>query len=154
MSIGKYCNHGVVVAVPNISILSAVQLMSHHYVGGLVLAEQVDSKRYRLEGIVTDRDIVLEIVADNEREPERIRVGDTQLRGLLRAKESEDAFDVIGKMRRFDIRRLPGGDDRGWLAGMVSADDLLVVQANYQRDLSLLLGYQNLREENERKEVC
>lgn len=153
MAIGKYCNRDVVVAAPNVSILMAAQLMSHYHVGGLVIAEQVDPKRYRAEGMVTDRDIVLEIVANNESELERIRVGDIQLRDLITAKESEDVFDVIEKMRRFGVRRLPIVDDQGWLTGIVCADDLLVVLANCLRDLSLLVGYQNLREERERREA-
>ena len=153
MSIGKYCNREVVVAPPNVSVLGAAQLMSHYHVGGLVLAEQVDLDRYRPEGMVTDRDIVLEIVANNEREFERIAAGDIQLRDLISAKESEEVFEVIDKMRRFDIRRLPIVDEQGALVGIVCADDLLVVLANYLRDLALLVGYQNLREESERKEA-
>lgn len=86
-------------------------------------------------------------------DPRIMPVGDIQLRDLITAKESEDVFDVIDKMRRFGIRRLPIVDDQGWLAGIVCADDLLVVLANYLRDLLLLVGYQNLREESERKEA-
>ncbi|WP_435605494.1 CBS domain-containing protein [Pseudomonas knackmussii] len=152
MAIGEYCNRDVVIAAPTESILTAAQLMRDYHVGDLVLAEQVEHDRYRPVGIVTDRDIVLEIVANDETEPERIPVGDIQLRNLITAKDSEDLFDVIGRMREFGIRRMPVVDAQGLLVGIVSADDLLGVLADNLRDLSRLVGYQNLREEHERAE--
>ncbi|MCK2119973.1 CBS domain-containing protein [Pseudomonas aeruginosa] len=152
MAIGEYCNRDVVIAAPTESIVTAARLMSKYHVGDLVLVEQLEQELYRPVGIVTDRDIVLEIVANNETEPESIQVGDIQLRDLITARESEDVFDVIGKMLQFSIRRMPIVDDRGLLVGVISADDLLGVLADNLRGLSQLVGYQNLREENERAE--
>lgn len=152
MAIGKYCNRDVVIAAPTASILSAARLMSEYHVGDLVVAEPVGQERYRPTGIITDRDIVLEIVANNESALESIRVGDIQLRNLTTALESEDIFAVIDKMRRVNIRRMPIIDEQGLLVGIVCADDLLAILANYLRDLSLLLGYQNLHEESARQE--
>lgn len=152
MAIGKYCNRDVVIAAPTTSILSAARLMSEYHVGDLVVAEPVGEERYRPTGIITDRDIVLEIVANNETALESIRVGDIQVRDLITALESEDIFEVIDKMHRCNIRRMPVIDGEGLLVGIVCADDLLAVLANRLHDLSLLLGYQSLREESERQE--
>ncbi|MNF02190.1 inosine 5'-monophosphate dehydrogenase [compost metagenome] len=99
-------------------------------------------------GIVTDRDIVLAMVANNETAPERIQVGAIQLRNLVTARESEAVFEVIGKMRHFSIRRMPVVDDQGLLVGIVSADDLLGILAENLRVLAQVVGYQNLREED------
>lgn len=153
MAIGKYCKREVVVAAPGVSVEHAAQLMSEYHVGGLVIADQVGGGRFRPEGIVTDRDIVMELAANSEADFERVSVGDIQMRTLITARECDDVFEVVDKMRRFDIRRMPIVDDHGLLVGIVSADDLMVVLTNYLRDLSLLLGYQNLREESERKEA-
>ncbi|MGQ7957913.1 CBS domain-containing protein [Pseudomonas sp. SP16.1] len=149
MSIGKYCNRDVVIAAPDVSILTAARLMRDYHVGDLVLAERIDPERFRPVGIVTDRDIVLEIVANDEVDLERIRVGDIQMRDLVSAWESEDVFEVIDRMRHFNVRRLPIVDGEGALVGIVSADDLLGVLANYLEALSLLVGYQNLCEDSE-----
>ncbi|QEY63120.1 CBS domain-containing protein [Metapseudomonas lalkuanensis] len=146
MSIGKYCKRNVVVVAPTESILAAARLMSQHHVGDLVLAEQVGENRYRPLGIVTDRDIVLEIVTNNETALERTSVGAMKVQDLVTAGEKEDVFDVIGRMRHFSIRRMPIVDDQGLLVGIISVDDLLRVLAENLRDLSQLVGFQSLRE--------
>ncbi len=151
MAIGEYCNRDVVIAAPTVSILTAARLMSEYHVGDLVLAEQVERERYRPVGIITDRDIVLEVVANNEPKPGSIQAGDIQLRNLVTAQESDDVFDVITRMRQAGIRRMPVVDEQGLLVGIVSADDLLGVLADNLRDLSRLVGFQNLREEGERE---
>ncbi|MCY1360483.1 CBS domain protein [compost metagenome] len=136
------------VTMPTDSILAAVRLMGQYHVCDLVLAEQVEHGRYRPVGIVTDRDIVLAMVANNETAPERIQVGAIQLRNLVTARESEAVFEVIGKMRHSSIRRMPVVDDQGLLVGIVSADDLLGILAENLRVLAQVVGYQNLREED------
>lgn len=152
MAISEYCNCDVVIAPPNVSILTAARLMSEYHVGDLVLAEQVERECYRPIGIITDRDIVLGVVASGDIQPEHIQAANIQSRDLVTAKESDDVFDVITKMRRFGIRRMPIVDDRGLLVGIVAADDLLGVLAETLRDLSQLVGYQSLREEGELEE--
>lgn len=146
MAIGKYCTREVITAKPTESILAAARLMSQRHVGDLVLAEPVGDERYRPVGVVTDRDIVLEIVANNETALEHVRVGDIQVRDLITARESDDVFDVIDRMRHFGVRRLPIVDDQGLLVGVISADDLLSVLVDSLRDLAQLVGYQCLRE--------
>lgn len=146
MAIGKYCTREVITAKPTESILAAARLMSQRHVGDLVLAEPVGDERYRPVGMVTDRDIVLEIVANNETALEHVRVGDIQVRDLITARESDEVFDVIDRMRHFGVRRLPIVDDQGLLVGVISADDLLSVLVDSLRDLAQLVGYQCLRE--------
>ncbi|WAG81181.1 CBS domain-containing protein [Metapseudomonas furukawaii] len=146
MAIGKYCTREVITAKPTESILAAARLMSQRHVGDLVLAEPVGDERYRPVGVVTDRDIVLEIVANNETALEHVRVGDIQVRDLITARESDDVFDVIDRMRHFGVRRLPIVDDQGLLVGVISADDLLSVLVDSLRDLAQLVGYQCLRQ--------
>jgi CBS domain-containing protein len=146
MAIGKFCTREVITAKPTESILAAARLMSQRHVGDLVLAEPVGDERYRPVGMVTDRDIVLEIVANNETALEHVRVGDIQVRDLITARESDEVFDVIDRMRHFGVRRLPIVDDQGLLVGVISADDLLSVLVDSLRDLAQLVGYQCLRE--------
>lgn len=147
MAIGEYCKRDVVLAAPTESILTAARRMNEHHVGDLVLAEPVGDERYRPVGIVTDRDIVLKLVANNETALEHLQVGDIQLRGLITARENEEVFEVIGRMRHFSIRRMPVVDDEGLLVGIISADNLLGILADNLRALSQLVSYQNLREE-------
>jgi len=62
MPIGEFCNRSVVFATRKTSIAEAAQLMREYHVGDLVVVDVLDGKHMPI-GIVTDRDIVVEIVA-------------------------------------------------------------------------------------------
>jgi CBS domain-containing protein len=61
-SIGQYCNFKVVFATRNMSILEAAKLMRQHHIVDLVVVDETNSKQIPI-GIITDRDIVVEIIA-------------------------------------------------------------------------------------------
>ncbi|MGY8639348.1 CBS domain-containing protein, partial [Bradyrhizobium sp. 14AA] len=60
MLVGKICNREVVFVGPDSSIADAARLMREHHVGGLVVAREKSGKRVPV-GIVTDRDLVIEV---------------------------------------------------------------------------------------------
>ena len=64
MPIGEFCNREVVFATRGTSIPEAAQLMRQYHVGDLVVVDEVNGKRVPV-GIVTDRDIVIEIIAQS-----------------------------------------------------------------------------------------
>ena len=64
-TIGEICNRDVVVASRDMTVAAAAQLMRHDHVGTLVVCDRLDGGRRVPVGIVTDRDIVVEVVAPN-----------------------------------------------------------------------------------------
>lgn len=62
MRVGEYCNRDVVVINSNESVKKAAELMRSYHVGDLVLVEETDNKKVPI-GIVTDRDLVVEVMA-------------------------------------------------------------------------------------------
>ena len=62
MNVGELCTRGVVCALPTITIADAAALMRQHHVGDVIVVDRKDL-RPRPVGIVTDRDIVVEVVA-------------------------------------------------------------------------------------------
>ncbi|OYW25796.1 MAG: histidine kinase, partial [Hydrogenophilales bacterium 12-63-5] len=62
MPIGEICNREVVIAEKTLPVIEAARLMRTHHVGDLVVVEQREGRRHPV-GIVTDRDIVVEVVA-------------------------------------------------------------------------------------------
>jgi CBS domain-containing protein len=62
MKIGEFCNRQVVIANGNDSLKSIAELMRTHHVGDVVLVEEKEGKRIPT-GIITDRDLVLEVIA-------------------------------------------------------------------------------------------
>ena len=63
MSAGEYCNRDVVVIDRTESVRKAIDLMRTHHVGDVIVVDRANGASKPL-GILTDRDIVLEILAE------------------------------------------------------------------------------------------
>lgn len=112
----------VVVADPETTALAAAKLMRKHHVGALVVVDGLESNRP--VGIVTDRDLVLALMAEGL-DPEVFTAGDIMSVELVTASAALDAMDAVQLMRANRLRRIVIVDDEGRLAGIVSMEDLL-----------------------------
>jgi CBS domain-containing protein len=123
MNIGEVCTRNVVFCSPDTSIPEAARLMRQHHVGDLLVAkEEPDS--VRPVGILTDRDIVIEVVALNI-PLDRLTVKDIMSRNLVFVNESKGVYETLALMRHKGIRRMPVVDERDDLVGIVTLDDLM-----------------------------
>lgn len=112
----------VVVAEPETTALTAAKLMRKHHVGALVVVDGLESSRP--VGIVTDRDLVLALMAEGL-DPEVFTVGDIMSQELVVASPEMDAMDAVQLMRINRLRRIVIVDDAGRLVGIVTMEDLL-----------------------------
>jgi CBS domain-containing protein len=149
-TVGEICNREVVVAMPETPIAEAAKLMRQHHVGTLVVVEEVDGSRRIPVGIVTDRDIVVEIVAPGL-DPAVITVGDIATPELVTARENEGLLETIEIMRHRGVRRLPIVGVEGELVGIVSVDDILETLAEQLGDLARIVERERAREAASRK---
>lgn len=149
MSIGEICNREVVIVQRDDTVLQAAKLMRQHHVGDLLAVEERDRRRIPV-GIITDRDLVVEIVAP-ELDPKVITVGDIMVTKLVTMKESSGVFESIQCMRKKGIRRLPVVDDEGGLVGIVTLDDLLALMANELGALGRLVEREQKNESSRRR---
>ncbi|HTJ55304.1 MAG TPA: CBS domain-containing protein, partial [Nitrosospira sp.] len=97
MPIGEICTREVVIVKRNETVLEAAKLMRQHHVGDVVVIEERDGVRVPV-GIVTDRDLVVEIMAP-ELDPAAMTVGDIMEQELVTVKESMGLFEAIQYMR-------------------------------------------------------
>jgi CBS domain-containing protein len=89
-------------------------------------------------GIVTDRDLVLRVTAE-ETAPASIPVADVMTRFPAFLSTERDLGEAIRIMREMGVRRLPVSDGRGRIAGMLSLDDVLVELAAQLEQIRQLL---------------
>lgn len=112
----------VAVVEPDASAVAAAQLMRRHHIGALVV---VDAKeKTRPVGILTDRDLVLSLMAEGL-DPAVFTVGDIMSVELVLASAEMDAMDAVQLMRTNRLRRLIIVDDAGQLSGIVTMEDVL-----------------------------
>lgn len=144
MPIGEFCNRSVVFATRNMSIPEAAMLMRQYHVGDLVVVDVADGKRVPV-GIVTDRDIVVEIVAKSLKYDD-FTVGDIMSPQLVSVQKNEGVFETIRLMRTNGVRRIPVVNQEGGLEGIMAADDMLDLLAEEMAELSKVAPREQTRE--------
>lgn len=108
------------------SALVVAQLMRRHHIGALVVVEAGDSGKP--VGIVTDRDLVLELMAEGL-DPAVFTAGDIMSIDLVLGRPEMDAMEAVQLMKTHRLRRLVIVDESGRLAGIVTMEDILELLA-------------------------
>jgi CBS domain-containing protein len=149
MAVGEICNREVVIAEKTLSVVDAAQLMRKHHVGDLVVVDEKGGRKHPV-GIVTDRDIVVEVVAAGVT-PDALKVGDIMGAEVATVRESEGLFEALRFMRDKGVRRMPVVDRDGGLVGILTLDDLLTLLAEEMTELAKLVSHERQREATMRK---
>ena len=145
MPIGEVCVRDVVVAGKETTIEEAARMMRRYHVGNLVVVEGKATGRQTPVGIVTDRDIVVSVLATKV-DPAVYTVGDLVTRDVVTASEEQGIFETIRQMRMHGIRRMPVIDREGGLIGIISVDDLIQLLAEELGELAKLISREQASE--------
>lgn len=100
-------------------VVDAARAMRQQDVGPVPVVENGD----RLAGIVTDRDIVLRVVADGG-DPQSTTVGEIMSRDLVTVDPDQPLDEALRLMARHQVRRLPVCEEDGRLVGIVAQADI------------------------------
>ena len=130
------------------SVVEAAKLMRHHHVGDVVVVEEKEGVNVPV-GIVTDRDIVIEVLAEDV-EPASVSVADIMSSELAKVREEDELLQTIQFMRSRGVRRLPVVDAQGGLVGILTVDDVLDLVAEQLSDLVGLATREQYRESKTR----
>jgi CBS domain-containing protein len=144
MSAGEYCNRDVVIVSKDESVSAAIELMRSRHVGDVVAVEIIEQTTMPV-GILTDRDIVLEILAEGV-DLDAVAIGDVMSYELVTVSENTTLIDTIKLMRDKGVRRIPVVNEKGGLEGLLSVDDILELLAEQLTDLVSLIGKEQSRE--------
>jgi CBS domain-containing protein len=96
--------------------------------------------------MLTDRDIVVGLLAGDASHLAQLDVGDILTREVVTATEDEDIEKVLGRMQRQGIRRMPVVDERGGLIGIFTVDDLLALLSEDLATVIALIGRERRQE--------
>ncbi len=144
MTVGRICNRDVVVTRAEDTIQSVARLMREYHIGDVVVVEERGEVRVPV-GIVTDRDVVVEVIAEGLA-PDAVSVGDIMSLDLVTAHEEDSLWDTLQRMRVNAVRRMPVIDEQGALVGILSLDDLLELLSGELVDLARVANRQrNIR---------
>jgi len=149
MSIGNIRTREVVVARRDTTVSEAARLMRKHHVGDVIVVDELDGRKVPC-GIVTDRDIVIGLVAQGL-DADTIAVSDLMTMEIIVARELDGVADTLEVMRVKAVRRMPIVDSLGTLVGIVTADDLLQLLSEEMSALATMMNREKRREVTVRK---
>lgn len=124
MDVMRLCRRKVVTIRPFEELAAAARLMRERHVGYVVVVEPVADRWQRPVGVLTDRDIVVKVIA-REVDPRTLRVGDVMTRDPVTAAATDPLPDALRSMRRIGVRRIPVVGERGQLIGVLSLDEVI-----------------------------
>jgi CBS domain-containing protein len=148
MNAGEICNREVVIANREQTVQEAAKLMRKYHVGDVVVVEERGGERVPV-GILTDRDIVIEIVAQDLNAGD-VQIGDAMSFDLLTALEEDEVLETLKRLRGRGIRRIPVVNKQGGLEGIIAVDDLLDLLAEQVGDLVGLIATEQRQEQKNR----
>ena len=134
MNAGELCNRHVITATRETNVSEAAQLMRDKHVGSLIIVAEQDNHMEPV-GILTDRDIVIEVLAEKV-DPEAVTVGDIMTSAVLKVCEQDSILETARRMRARGVRRVPVVSNQCELVGVLAMDDILELLSE---ELSLLV---------------
>ena len=135
LTAGDICKRKVTVGYKQTSLVAAAQLMREDHVGSLVVVDDVNGSR-QVQGLITDRDIVMSVVATGL-DPETFRLEDIMNERVVTANEADSLLDLMRSMREHGVRRVPVVGVQDELMGIVTMDDVLKILA---QEMNTLVG--------------
>jgi CBS domain-containing protein len=117
MNVSQVMTAQVATATPRSTIADVARMMADVESGAVPVTDEG-----KVVGLLTDRDIVLRVVAENL--PLSTPVAEVMTTGVETCREADNVADAAAKMGSRQIRRLVVLDERGGLSGMLSLGDI------------------------------
>lgn len=106
---------------PEDMVTQVAQLMKREDIGPVLIVD--GDQRRTLIGIVTDRDLVLKVIAEGL-DPQTTRVGDVMSKKLVTCRADDDVEVAMKAMAQYQLRRIPVVEDNMKLVGIISQADV------------------------------
>ena len=132
--IGQVCTKPAVTTSAETTIQKAAQMMRARNVGALVVA-----KNGKAKGILTDRDIAMEVVAKGK-DPATVRVGQVMRKPPTVIRENRGILDATKILGAKGVRRLPVVKAGGKLVGIIALDDLMMLLGSEMGNIATALS--------------
>jgi CBS domain-containing protein len=134
MLVRDVMNKIVKTAEPEESILEATKRMNEFSIGCLIVV-----KKGKLVGIITERDILEKLVAENKL-ASKVKVKQVMTKNPIIIEDDKDISEAVDVMAKHQIKKLPVISGQK-LVGILTTDDLAKVQPKLIKQISSLLVF-------------
>lgn len=149
MKNGEFCNREVVIAEKNATIGDLARLMKQYHTGDVIIVDKRGGNAIPL-GIVTDRDIILKVIAENI-PLDSINAGEIMSLVLHTVNENHSMWETFELMQKKGVRRVPVLNDDKELQGILTVDDVLEIIADETSALAKTIRQEQIIERNRTK---
>ena len=133
MNLASLCQRDILSVSAEASVQKAADLMRVNHVGALALTDPEDPAR--VVGVVTDRDLVVNLLAQG-RLPDEHPIGAYSHAQLIGVPGTASVHEAVQAMQKHGVRRIFVTESNGRLMGLLSIDDLLGTLADELGGLS------------------
>jgi len=130
ISCGEIMTREVVIALPSDSVDKIAKLMKDNDIGPVPIVQDSGSKK--LVGIVTDRDLVLKVLAEG-RDAKQTKAETVMTRDLITCRENDSLDNALKAMEDHQIRRISIVNNQNTLVGIVAQADVATRTDNPRR---------------------
>jgi CBS domain-containing protein len=145
VNVGQICQRKVVTIGASEGLVTAARLMREMHIGYLIVIEPTAQGERTPVGVLTDRDIVVAVVAQDA-DPRVLTVGDVMTRNPKTVLLDDCLTDALAQMQSIGVRRLPVLGPHAQLAGVLSLDDILKTMAEEFGAAAAAIGRERSRE--------
>jgi CBS domain-containing protein len=111
----------VEVATPDTDLYYVARMMAERDIGAVPIVDSTDTMRPL--GILTDRDIVVRVIAKNQ-SPDELKAGQVMTPSATTVRPDTPLDDAVREMTRHQIRRILVTDGQNRVIGLISQGDL------------------------------
>ena len=103
------------------TVVSVAQLMKDQDVGPIPIVDDLTTRR--LQGIVTDRDLAMKVVAEG-RDPNSTRVSEVMTSDVVTVRQDDDIQAALDAMSQNQLRRILVVNENENLVGIIAQADI------------------------------
>ncbi len=145
MNVADVMTRSVTYVTQDTSLVDVARTMRQDHVGDVVVTRAGEPGN-RPVGILTDRDIVIQVAAVDA-PLSSLTAGDAMSRELVTVAADASLVEAVSQMGQHGIRRLPVTDEDGLLIGLLSMDDVLAQLGVLLDNLADVVRFQQQIEE-------
>ena len=146
MNVGDICSRNIAYVSPFDSVVDVARIMREQNVTSVFVVDNIQGD-IRPHGIITDHDLVLEVLAAKI-DPSVVRAEDILTTELISIIETQKISEALKYLHFYGVKLAPVVDINGNLVGLFSIEDALATVTEEYSELVKLLSHELVNEKH------
>jgi CBS domain-containing protein len=144
VNVSEICSNNVICVLKQDSVLDVARIMREQQVGAVVVVDNMNEEIIP-QGVITDHDLVLEVLAANIA-PSVLKAEDILTSELFCVTETHNVRKALKYLRYYGVRSAPVVNVKGVLVGLFSIEDAFTKLSEEFSELMKLMSCELMNE--------